>query len=630
MDNIEADIVVNCAGMWGREVGAMAGVKVPLHACEHFYIVTEPIEALPRDLPVLRAQEECAYYKEDAGKILLGAFEPVAKPWGMDGIPEDFSFDQLPEDFDHFEPILEAAVNRLPVLGEAGIHTFFNGPESFTPDDRWIMGEAPNVPGFWSMCGFNSIGIISSGGAGKALAEWIEAGEPPYDLWDVDIRRFQGFQSNKTYLQTRVSETLGLLYADHFPFRQFTTARGIRQSPIHQDLERLGACFGEVSGWERANWFLPPEKRGNGEAPEYKYSWGRQNWFEHAAGEHKAVRENCGVFDMTSFGKIRVEGRDARDVLQRVCGNDVDVDKGKIVYTQWLNSRGGVEADVTVTRLDENLFLVVTPAATVLRDMHWLKRHTPDDAHCVATDVTSGECALAVMGPNSRKILSKCTNADLTNAAFPFGTAKEIEFGMGLVRAHRVTYVGELGWELYVPSDQARHVFQTLWEAGEPEGLRPCGLHVLDSCRIEKAFRHFGHDITDEDHVLDAGLGFAVKVDKRASRFGDFNGREAVLTRKQQGLTRRMLQFKVNDPEPLLYHYEPIYRDGTMAGYVTSANYGHHLGGAMAMGYVNCETSETGSDVAASDYEIDIGGTRYGATASFKALYDPKAERVKA
>lgn len=627
---IASDIVVNCAGMWGRELGAMAGVKIPLHACEHFYIVTEPIEGLRRDLPVLRAQEECAYYKEDAGKILLGAFEPKAKPWGMDGIAEDFCFDQLPEDFEHFEPILEAAVSRLPVLAEAGIHTFFNGPESFTPDDRWIMGEAPSCPGFWSLCGFNSIGIVSSGGAGKMLAEWMDTGAPPCDLWEFDIRRFQGFQSNKTYLYDRVSETLGLLYADHYPYLQYETARGIRQSPLHQDLEALGACFGETAGWERANWFQPESARIDGQNPKYEYSWGRQNWFDHAAAEHKAVRETCGVFDMTSFGKIRVEGRDAEAVLQRVCGNDVTGEPGKITYTQWLNARGGIEADVTVTRLSETAFLVITPAATLHREMNWLKRHIPDDAHCFAIDVTVAEAALAVMGPKSREILSRCTNADLSNEAFPFGTAKEVEFGMGLARAHRVTYVGELGWEIYASADQARHIFATLMEAGTPLGLKPAGLHTLDSCRIEKAFRHFGHDITDEDHVLDAGLGFAVKVDKKPSKFGDFNGREAVLNRKQQGMTQRLVQFKLTDPDPLVYHHEPIYRDGELAGYVTSGNYGHHLGGAIAMGYVRCEPSEKQADILGSRFEIDVAGTRVVADASFKPMYDPKSERVRA
>ncbi|MBI1383856.1 MAG: FAD-dependent oxidoreductase [Rhizobiales bacterium] len=627
---IETDIVVNCGGMWGREVGAMAGVATPLQACEHFYIVTEPIADLPRNLPVLRAPEECAYYKEDAGKILLGAFEPVAKPWGMKGIPEDFCFDQLPEDFEHFEPILEMAVKRLPVLATAGIHTFFNGPESFTPDDRWLMGEAPGVGGFWMLCGFNSIGIVSSGGAGKALAEWMDAGEAPFDLWDFDIRRIQGFQANRTYLEARVTETLGLLYADHFPYRQFASARGVRRTPLHDRLEGLGACFGETAGWERANWFLPPGRAASGEKPAYEYSWGRQNWFAHSGDEHKAVREAAGLFDLSSFGKIRVEGRDAEAVLQRVSANDMAVEPGRIVYTQWLNRRGGVEADVTVTRLSETLYIVVTPAATVRRDLDWLKRHIPDEAHCIATDVTAGEGVIAVMGPKSREVLSQCTPADLSNAAFPFGTAREIELGMGLVRAHRISYVGELGWELYASADQARHVLDCLLEKGVGLGLRPAGLHALDSCRIEKAYRHFGHDMSDEDHVLEAGLGFAVKADKKASRFGDFIGREAVLRRRQEGLTRRMLQFRLTDPEPLVYHFEPIYRDGALAGYVTSGNYGHHLGGAIAMGYVSCERGESDAQVLASRYEVDVAGRRVAAEASLKPMYDPTSARVRA
>jgi len=626
---IEADYVVNCAGMWGRDVGKLAGVDIPLHACEHFYIVTEPIAGLPGNLPVLRCQEESAYYKEDAGKILLGAFEPMAKPWGGDGIPEDFEFDQLPEDFDHFAPILEQAIERLPMLETAGIHTFFNGPESFTPDDNWFMGEAPNLKNFFVMCGFNSIGIVSSGGVGRELARWMDTGNPQEDLWNVDIRRAFGFQNNKTYLQARVTETLGLLYADHYPYRQFASARDIRRTSLHAHMKDLGACFGEVSGWERPNWFVKPEERGK-VTPEYEYSWKRQNWFENAAEEHKAVRENVGFFDMSSFGKIRVEGRDAEAVLQRVCGADVAVEPGKIVYTQWLNAKACVEADVTVTRLSETVFLVITPAATIGREMNWLKRHIPDDAHCIATDVTVGEAAIAVMGPNARDLLTKVSPEDFSNDSFPFGTAKEIEFGMGIARAHRVTYVGELGWEIYVSADMAGHVFETLWEAGEPMGLRPCGMHVLDSCRIEKAFRHFGHDITDDDNVLHAGLGFAVKVDKTQSKFGDFVGRDAVLATKQQGLTKRLIQFKLEDPEPLLYHHEPLYRDGKRCGYLTSGNYGHHLEAAIGLGYVDCAPEEKASDVVASRFEIEVDGARLPATASFRPMYDPKSERTKA
>ncbi|MEO0914491.1 MAG: FAD-dependent oxidoreductase, partial [Pseudomonadota bacterium] len=388
---IEADLIVNCGGMWARDFAAQNNVHLPLHACEHFYIVTEGIKDL-KQLPVLRVPDECAYYKEDAGKMLLGAFEPKAKPWGMNGIPEDFEFDQLPEDFDHFEPILEQAINRMPMLAEAGIHTFFNGPESFTPDDRYYLGEAPNLRGYWVAAGYNSIGIVSSGGSGMALAQWMNDGEPPFDLWESDIRRVQPFQSNRNYLRERVSETLGLLYADHYPYRQFETARGIRRSPLHETLKTLGAAFGETAGWERANWFAKP-----GERPNYEYAWGPQNWFENQRLEHMAIREGAGIYDMSSFGKLRIEGRDAAKFLNRVCGNQMDVSPGKIVYTQMLNPRGGIEADVTVTRLSETEFLMVVPAATVQRDMNWLKRHVHDD-FAVITDVTSAEAVICVMG----------------------------------------------------------------------------------------------------------------------------------------------------------------------------------------------------------------------------------------
>ena len=615
---IESDIVVNCAGMWARELGAMSGVSVPLHACEHFYLVTEAIENLGQ-LPVLRVPDEYAYYKEDAGKMLLGAFEPKAKPWGMNGIPDDFCFDQLPEDFDHFEPILELAVNRMPMLADAGIHTFFNGPESFTPDDRYYLGEAPELGGYWVAAGYNSIGIVSSGGAGFALAQWMNDGEPPFDLWEADIRRAEPFQSNRTYLQSRVSETLGLLYADHFPYRQPETARGVRRSPLHEHLKARGAVFGEVSGWERANWFAR-----DGQEREYRYSWKRQNWFDNARDEHMAVRTAVGLFDMTSFGKIRVEGRDALPFLQNVCGNQMDVENGKLVYTQMLNTRGGIECDLTVTRLSETAFLLIVPAATLQRDLAWLRRHLAPDAHVVITNMTSSESVLCLMGPNARHVLNACSPNDFSNEHHPFGTMREIEIGMGVARAHRVTYVGELGWEIYVSTDQAAHVFETLEDAGRDHGLKLCGLHVLDSCRIEKAFRHFGHDITDEDHVLEAGLGFAVKVDK-----GDFIGRDAVLRKKEEGLSRRLVQFKLNDPEPLLFHNEPIIRDGKMVGYLTSGNYGHFLGGAIGLGYVP-SAGEKPADVLASSYEIEIAGTRVAAEASLKPLYDPRSERIKA
>ncbi|MEP4767156.1 MAG: FAD-dependent oxidoreductase [Roseibium sp.] len=613
---IECDHVVNCGGMWGHQLGKMSNTNVPLHACEHFYIVTDNVPGLTQ-LPVLRVPDECAYYKEDAGKILLGAFEPTAKPWGMNGIPDSFEFDQLPEDFDHFEPILEAAVNRLPLLAEAGIHTFFNGPESFTPDDAYHLGLSPTMDNVWVAAGFNSIGIQSAGGAGMALAEWMDSGEKPFDLGDVDIARMQPFQGNKQYLFERSKETLGLLYADHFPYRQKATARGIRRSPLHEILKANGAVFGELAGWERANWFAD-----EGQEREYRYSWKRQNWFENSAREHKAIRENVGLYDMTSFGKIRIEGPDAEQFLNYVGGGNYSVPVGKIVYTQLLNNTGGIEADVTVTRLSETAYIVVTPAATRLADETWLRRNV-GDFRVVITDVTSGEAVIAVMGPNSRKLLEAVSPNDFTNDGNPFGTAQEIEIGMGLARAHRVTYVGELGWEIYVSSDMAAYVFETMHSACQDLGGRLCGLHMMDSCRIEKGFRHFGHDITCEDHVLEAGLGFAVKTDKP-----DFIGRDAVLRKKETGLEKRMLQFRLTESEPLLYHNEPILRDGEVVSYLTSGNYGHTLGGAVGLGYVPC-AGESPSELLGSTFELDVAGVRVKAEASLKPLYDPKSERVK-
>ena len=613
---IQTDHVVNCAGMWGHEVGRMAGVNIPLQACEHFYIVTEPIEGLTQ-MPVLRVPDECAYYKEDAGKYLLGAFELNAKPWGMDGIPADFCFDQLPEDFDHFEPILANAINRVPLLETAGIHTFFNGPESFTPDDAYHLGRAPNCENFWVAAGFNSIGIQSAGGAGMALAQWMDGGEKPFDLGDVDIARMQPFQGNKTYLFERSKETLGLLYADHFPYRQKASARGVRRTPFHAQLLERGAVMGELAGWERANWFAK-----EGQDASYHYSWGRQNWFENSAEEHRAVRENIGIYDMSSFGKIRVEGAQAEAFLNHICANDMSVPVGRIVYCQFLNPTAGIEADVTVTRLSETAYLVVTPAATRLADEAWLRRHI-GNYQVVITDVTAGEGVLAVMGPNSRALLNAVSPNDFGNETNPFGTMQNIEIGMGLARAHRVSYVGELGWELYVTADQAAHVFETLMTLGADLDAKLCGMHMMDSCRLEKAFRHFGHDITCEDHVLEAGLGFAVKPNK-----GDFIGRDAVLRKKDAGLDRRLVQFILNDAEPLLYHNEPIIRDGQIVGYLSSGNYGHSLGAAMGMGYVAC-VGESVAQVLASDYEIDVAGTRVSARASLAPFYDAKSERVK-
>jgi glycine cleavage system aminomethyltransferase T/glycine/D-amino acid oxidase-like deaminating enzyme len=614
---LTCEMVVNCAGMWGREVGLMAGVNVPLQACEHFYIVTEAIQGLG-ELPVLRVPDECTYFKQDAGKMLVGAFEPVAKPWGINGIPRDFEFGTLPEDFDHFEPILHAAVNRLPMLANAGIRTFFNGPESFTPDNAYYLGLAPGAANVWVAAGFNSVGIQSAGGAGMALAHWMDTGEKPFDLSDVDISRAQPFQRNRRYLRERATEALGLLYADHFPYRQKTTARGLRRTPFHALLDAEGAVFGELAGWERANWFAR-----NDQERTYGYSWKRQNFFANVRDELLALRGGVGLYDMSSFGKLRVEGRDAESFLNRVCGADVAVPVGRIVYTQFLNNNGGIEADVTVTRLSETAFLVVTPAATRLADETWLRRALRDE-HVVITDVTPAEGCIAVMGPLARDLMMRVSPNDFGNAAFPYQYAREIELGLGLARAHRVSYVGELGWELYVTADMAVHAFETIREAGRDLGLKLCGMHMMDCARIEKGFRHFGHDITPEDHVLEAGLGFAVGLNKPA-----FNGRDAVLRKKDAGLDRRLLQFRLTDPEPLLYHNEPILRDGKIVGHLTSGAYGHFLGGAIGLGYVPSK-GETPRDLLTSRWEIDVAGSRVLAEASYRPLLDPSGERMRA
>ncbi|HEX5796335.1 MAG TPA: FAD-dependent oxidoreductase, partial [Geminicoccaceae bacterium] len=562
---VTADVVVNCAGMWGRAVGRLAGVNVPLQACEHFYVLTEPIADLPKDLPVLRDPDGCLYAKEDAGKLLVGVFEPVAKPWAVDGIPDDFEFGELPEDWDHFAPFLEDAMRRMPALERVGIRKFFCGPESFTPDDRYHLGEAPELAGFFVAAGFNSIGIQSAGGAGKALAEWIVRGHPPMDLWDVDIRRMLPFQGTRAYLRDRSVEGLGLLYAMHWPQRQYATARPARLSPVHERLAARGACFAETAGWERPGWYGAP-----GTAPAYDYSYGRTAWFENWAAEHQSVRERAGLFDLSSFGKLLLQGRDGEAVLQRVCANDVAVAPGRVVYTQWLNERGGIEADLTVTRLEDDRFMVTTSAATQARDRYWLQRHIPQDAHAFLTDVTSAFAVLALMGPGSRDLLARLTPADLSNGAFPFGSARKVELGYALVRAQRISYVGELGYELYVPSEFAGPVFDLIMDRIGGE-VALAGFHALDSLRLEKAYRHFGHDIGDEDTPFEAGLGFAVALDKP----GGFIGRDALLRAQERPPRRRLVQFRLRDPGPLLHHDEPIVMDGRRIGLLTSGSYGH-------------------------------------------------------
>ena len=618
---IEADCVVLCAGMWTRELAASIGVNVPLHACEHYYALFDSVAGLSPDLPVVRDYDACSYYKYDAGKLLVGAFEPNSRPWGAEGIPEDFCFDEIPGSLEHFEPILEQAMTRVPALETAGLAKFFCGPESFTPDVRYHIGQAPEMDNCFVAAGLNSIGLQSAGGIGKVMSEWIRLGHPPSDLWEVDVRRNLPFQRNRGYLRERVSESLGLLYAAHYPYRQYDTARGVRKSPLYDRLQAIGACHGELAGWERPNWYAALSEP-RPDLARYEYSWGRQNWFEYSAQEHRAVRERAGLFDQSSFAKFMVQGRDAIRVLNRVCANDIDVSPGRIVYTQWLNERGGIEADLTVTRLSGMCYLVVTAAATETRDFNWLQRHIPADSHCTLTNVTSAMGVISIMGPNSRALLQSLSPDDLSHEAFPFAHSREIELGHALVRASRITYVGELGWELYVPTEFTAGIYDAIVEAGPAFGLAHAGYHALDSLRIEKAYRHWGHDITDEDTPLEAGLGFAVKFDKP----GGFIGREALLKQRKTGPAKRLLQFRLLDPKPLLYHDEPVWLGDSLVGRITSGAYGHTLGGAIGLGYVDTVKAP---DPSAAEFSIEVAGERIPAEASSRPMYDPASQRIR-
>jgi 4-methylaminobutanoate oxidase (formaldehyde-forming) len=621
---IETDKVVIASGMWSRELGRSIGVNIPLHACEHFYIVSEPIDALPRNMPVVRVPDECTYYKEDAGKLMVGAFEPKSKPWGGGGIDEEHAFVTLPEDMDHFEPILASAIARVPLLETAGIQLFFNGPESFTPDVRYYLGEAPEVKNVYVAAGFNSIGIQSSGGAGLVLAQWIKNGHPPMDVNGIDIRRIHAFQSNKSYLRERVSESLGLLYAMHWPYRQAETARGVRRSPIHPYTKQLGAVFGEVNGWERPNWYVR-----DGVRPEYEYSYGRQNWWPCADYEAKRLQSHCAFFDQASFAKYIVEGKDALAVLNRISTAEMDVAEGRVVYTQWCNERGGIEADLTVTRLAEDRFMVVTGAVPQTRDMAWLRRHAEGKA-CVAIDVTSGLPMIAVMGPKSRALLEKLSGADLSNAAFPFGTSQEIEIGFARVRASRITYVGELGWELYIPAEFAAHVFETLWEAGQEFGLTPAGMHTMNNCRMEKAYRHWGHDMSDEETPLEAGLGFTIAWGKKDG----FIGKKALEKQRAKPVQqKRLVCLALEDNSasaPMIYHEEPVYRNGVIVGSTTSGAWGHRVNRSLGLAYVKNAGGVTKEWIEGGRWEIELAWKRFPAKVQLQSFYDPKGERIKA
>ncbi len=620
--DIECEYLVNCAGMWAREVGQMCGVAVPLQAAEHMYVITNPM-GVPPAMHCLRDPDGEIYFRrdiEEKGAILMGGFEPVAKPWGMDGIPDDHNFSLLEPEWGHFRRFWDAAIQRMPSIEEAGVDRFNVGAESFTPDNMFIMGEAPEVKHFFVAAGLNSTGISNAPGIGKAVAEWIVEGVPRMDLTEVDIRRFHGMMNNKKYLYDRTIETVGTVYGMHWPQREFETARKARRSALHDRLETVGACFGVSAGWERANWFAP-----EGVEPKDGYSFGRPNWFPYTGEEHRAVRETVGLFDQSSFAKFLVQGRDSEAVLQHLCANDLGVEPGTVVYTGMLNEGGGFEADVTVTRMAENEFMVVTGGSTATRTMNWMRRNISDDAHVFLTDQTSAFGVLGLMGPNSRELLSAVTDTDLSNEACPYLSSSEIEIGYAPVRATRITYVGELGWELHVPTEFMVHVYDAIVGASDEFGLRHAGYRAMESLRTEKGYRAWGADITDQETPLEAGLGFAVAFDKSF----DFIGRDALLRQRENGLNRRMVMFTLDDSDPYLLGNEPIFRDGEVVGRITSGYFGYTVGRSVGMGYVSTGRDMDASDVRSGSYELELSTERFSATASLRPPYDPRGDRVR-
>lgn len=619
---IRARKVVLTGGLWSRDLARQVGVVLPLYACEHYYVVTEAIADLPRSLPIMRDFDHGVYFKEDAGKLLIGFFEDNAKPLPTSALPADFSFGELPYEFEHFEKYLERAMVRYPALESVGIGTFFNGPESFTVDNQHLMGAAPGVDGLFVACGFNSRGIGGAGGIGKVMAEWIDLGYPPMDVWESDCRRVMPAQGDETYLKARVAEALERSYAMHWPYYQYRTGRGIRKSPFHDRLKELGAVHGEVAGWERPNWYAP-----TGQPAEYVYSYGRQNWFALAAEEHRAVRENVGFYDLSSLAKFQVSGPDAERLLQRLCCADVGVPVGKLVYTQWLNARGGIEADLTVARIGEQTFLVSTPCASHIKDWWWLQDHRGEGEDVTIEDVTDDFAVLSLQGPQARTVLAAMTDHPLAADVFPFGAGAWIDAAGVRVWAQRLSYVGELGWEIFIPVEDATDFLEALLDAGRPHGLRPVGMHAVDALRMEKGFRHWGHDIVYEDNLVQAGLGFTARPDKTIP----FIGRDAFVEQKAAGAPRRrMVCFLLEDPEPLLFHNEPILRDGVTVGYLTSGGYAHWLGAAIGMGYVSADEPVTADYLRAGRFAIQVNGRPVPARASLKPFHDPTSERMRA
>jgi len=630
--DVECEVVVNCAGIWARQLGAQSGVSVPLQAAEHYYLITDDMPGLSPDAPVLEDPASYGYFREETGGLMVGLFEGECAPWHVDGVPADFSFGTIPPDWDRMAPYLEKAMQRVPSSFDVGVRTFFCGPESFTPDLQPVVGEAPEVRNYFVAAGLNSIGILTGGGIGRVMAHWVMNGRPDVDVTAMGIDRLHAYQATPDYRRSRTVESLGLVYACHFPDRSPATARGAKRSPLHDRLEAAGACWRDVSGWESPGWYAPPGNAAGIEPVVGTLTWGRSPWWSCWEAEHRAVREGVALMDMSFMAKFRVQGRDAGRFLDHLSANAVDAGHGVITYTQWLNEGGTLEADLTVTKLADGDFLVVASDTAHRHVETWMRRRLAvgpfADAHAFVTDVTSGLAQINVQGPRSRELLQRLTSADLSNEAFGFRAAREIDLGYARVLCVRITYLGELGYELYVPAEQAVHVHDRLVAEGAAVGLVRAGLKALSSLRLEKGYRDYGHDIDNTDTVLEAGLGFAVALDKP----GGFVGRDAVVAQKAAGpLTRRLVQVLLSDPDPLLLHAEVVHRDGAAAGYVRAGSYGWTLGAAVGLAMVESGDGEplTQSWLDAGSWEVEVAGRRVPATLSLRPLYDPTNARIK-
>lgn len=619
---IHAEYVVNCAGMWARQFGQMAGVNIPNQAAEHYYMITEDIKGLSAELPVLEDPSSYGYFREEMGGLMVGLFEPVCAPWKVEGIPNDFSFGEIQPDWDRMAPYLEKAMHRVPMTMNVGIKKFFCGPESFTPDLKPIVGEAPELKNYFVAAGLNSIGILTGGGLGRVLANWIVTGTPDVDVTGFNIDRLHVYQNNVEYRKTRTVESLGMVYKCHYPTKTYETARGAKKSPFHDRLAAAGAYFKDVSGWEGADWYAPKGVKAEVET----LSWGKHNWFPYWEAEHKAAREGVILMDMSFMSKFLVQGRDAGKVLNYISANNVDAQTNMITYTQWLNTTGKLEADLTVAKLDDEKYFVVVTDTMHRHAETWLKRNTPNDSLCFTTDVTSAFGQLNIQGPKSRELMQKLTSTDMSNEAFPFRHACEIDIGFARVLCVRITYLGELGYELYIPAEQATHVYDRIVEVGAQFDLKHAGLKALASLRMEKGYRDYGHDIDNTDEPYESGLGFAVDLNKE----GGFQGKEALLKKKELGpLTRRLAQILVLDPEAMLYHAEVIRRNGNMMGYVRAGSYGHTLGGSVGLFMIEAGEPVDQRYIDAGDWDIEIAGKTYKAKVSLKPMFDPEMKKIK-